>query len=177
MTEQFAFRLPLLPNGSDPARQVLAMLIGLGLSPADASRLVDTELTITPSSGIKRLTELLEGRHGDGGVWIGSSEECKTAGGKLVACLLWDGVSRPQPDALTEKERELVVERGFDVKVRAGFNDRVTSYTSSTDQLAAVLKLFSPTVIRGDRNSDKTRRLVAAAAEILGVGAAWSEAE
>ncbi len=177
MTEQFAFRLPLLPNGSEPARQVLAMLIDLGLTPADARRLVDTELTITPTSGIKKLTELLEGRHGDGGVWIESSEECKPAAGKLVACLLWDGVSKPQPDALMEEEREIVIERGFDVMVRAGFVDRVRSYTSSTDQLTEVLKLFSPTVIRGDRNHDKTRRLIPVAAEILGVGVEWSDAE
>ena len=156
MTEQLAFRLPQLPNESDPAQQVLAKLIGLGLAPTDARRLVESELTITPTTGIKKLTGLLEGRYGDGGVWIESSEECKAAGGKLVACLLWDGVSRPQPDALTEKKRELVVERGFDVKVRAGFFDRVASYTSSTDQSAEVLKLFSPTVIRGERTPDKT---------------------
>ena len=155
----------------------MTLLIGHGLPPADAQRLVENELTITPTTGIKKLSELLEGRAGEGGEWIEASEESKGAGAKLMAFLRWDGISCPQPEALTKQERELAVERGFDVGVREGFFERVAGYAGSTEQLAAILRLFKPTVTCGDHHHDKTSRLIAAAAELLGTSADGTDAE
>jgi len=177
MTERFTCSLPQLASDSDPADQVVAILSGHGLRRADAQRLVENELTITPITGIKKLTELLDGRAGDDGKWIEASEECKVAAGKLVAFLRWDGTSRLKPKALTETERELVIEHGFDVAVREGFFQRVTDYVESPEQLAAVFKLISPTVGGGNRTPDKTRRLIDAAAELLGTKADGTESE
>jgi hypothetical protein len=94
-----------------------------------------------------------------------------------MAFLRWDGTTCPQPEPLTEKERELVVEHGVDVAVRAGFLERAANYAESQEQLAAILKLLVPTVDGGERSPDKTRRLIAAAAELLGAEAGWTDTE
>jgi putative heme iron utilization protein len=154
MTERTTCRLPQLADGGEPAQQVEAILIGQGLPAADAQRLVENELTVTPTAGLKKLSELLEGRPGEGGKWVEASEASKAAAAKLIAFLRWDGTSRPQPEALTDKEKKLVVERGLDMEVRAGFFERIADYTKSDEHVAAVLKLFSPTVDFGDRNTD-----------------------
>lgn len=177
MAERFAFRVTTTRKRDDLSRQIAAKLIAHGLRPAHAHRLVANELTFTPTTGIRKLTELLEGRAGDGGKWIEASEEGKVAGAKLIAFLRWDGTSLPQPEPLTDKERKLVVEHGVDVAVRDGFFERAADHAESQEQLAAILKLFVPTVDGGDRSPDKTRRLIAAAAELLGAGADLSDTE
>ncbi len=168
-TERTTCRLPQLAN-CDPAQQVEAILIGHGLLAADAQRLVQNELTVTPTTSLKKLSELLEGRLADGGKWVEASEASKAAGAKLVAFLRWDGMSRPQPAALRDKEQELVVERGLDVVVRAGFFERIADYTKSDEQLSVVLKLFTPPVTFSDRNPDNARRKLVAAYELLAAG-------
>ena len=167
MTERFTSRLGRLPAGCDPVRQVVATLIGHGLRAADAQRLVENELIFRPVTGVRKLSELLEGRSGDGGGWIEATGEGKRAAAKLAAFLRWDGTSRPRPEALTETERALVVEHGIDVAVREGFFHRLARYVERPDQVAAVFKLFSPTVGGGERTPDKTGRLIDAAAELL----------
>jgi hypothetical protein len=152
MTERFICRLPQLASDSDPAEQVVAILIGHGLQRADAHRLVANELKITPIIGIRKFTELLEGHAGDGGKWIEASKESKVAGAKLIDFLLSDDTSCPQPLSLTEKERKLVIEHSLDVAVREGFVERVAGYVTGPDQLAAILMLFAPTVDSGECN-------------------------
>ncbi len=176
MNERFTCRLRQFPNGTDPAQQIVALLIGHGVSPAEAQRFVEIELTIKPVTGIKKLTELLEGRAGDDGNWIEASEESKVAASKLISFLRWDGTSRPHPEALTRTERALVVEHGFDLAVREGFFQRVADYVERPEQVAAVFRLISPTV-SGDRTPDKTRRLIDAAAELLGAKAEGTDLE
>lgn len=177
MAEQLVFRVTTATKLDDLSQQIAAKLIANGLRPAHAHRLVANELTLTPTTRIRKLTELLEGSAGDGGKWIEASEERKVAGAKVFAFLRWDGTSRLQPEPLTENERELVVEHGVDVAVREGFFERAADYAESQEQLAAILKLFVPTVDGGDRSPDKTRRLIAAAAELLGAGADLSDTE
>jgi hypothetical protein len=164
------FRLSPLRKDGDPGQQVVELLTGHGLPPAVARKLVECELTITPTTGIRPLTELLHGRPGEGGEWIESTIERKAAGAKVVAFLRWDGTSDPRPTALTELERELVIERGLNVEVREGFFGRAANYARSPDELIAVLKVFVPTApcVRGERiASSRLDLLVAAVAKIL----------
>ena len=166
------FRLTPLRKGGDQALEIVGLLTTHGLPPAVARKLVECELTITPTNRIRSFTELRDGRPGEGGEWVEASEEGNAAGAKVLAFLRWDGVSDPRPTALTGTERESVIERGFDVEVREGFFGRATNYARNPDELMAVLKVFVPTVrcVRGERiASSRPDRLVAAAAEIIGV--------
>lgn len=166
------FRLPPLPDDGDPAREIVRLLTGYSLPPAVARKLVEAEVTITPTNRIRSLTELLDGRPGEGWAWAGASEESRTAAAKLIAFIRWDGVSDTRPAALPGVERELVIERSFDVTVREGLFGRLAGYANSRDELIAILKVFVPTArcVRGDRiASAELGPLVAAAAEILGI--------
>lgn len=51
---------------------------------------MDDELEITSVMGLKTLTKLLEGQFSESGKWIEASEECQTAGAKLIAFLSSD---------------------------------------------------------------------------------------
>jgi hypothetical protein len=64
----------------------------------------------------------------------------------------------------------------IDVSVRTGFSDRVATYAKNKRQLLAILKVFQPTVISAgikdegpNSKREMSRRLIAAAAEVLGV--------
>lgn len=176
MTDQLVFRLPDVPNGIDPCRHVASLLRKAGLNPSDAQRLVDDELEITSVMSLKSLTKLLEGQYSERGQWIEASEESQTAGAKLVSFLRWDGTSGNAPESLTSEEKALVMVQTLDVSVRTGFSDRVATYTKNKQQLLAILKVFQPTVISAgvideapDAKQEKSRRLIAATAEVLGM--------
>lgn len=176
MTEQLVFCLPDVSNDVDPRQHVVSLLEGVGLISTAAQRLVDDELEITSVTGLKTLTKLLEGQFCESGNWIEASEECQTAGAKLIAFLSWDGVSETAPEPFTEKEKAVALVQTLDITVRSGFGGRLARYAESPQQSQAVLKMFQPTVISTDfRNDgpdgkwDRTRRMIAAAAEVLGV--------
>ena len=64
----------------------------------------------------------------------------------------------------------------LDVSVRTGFSDRVATYAKNKQQLLTILKVFQPTVISAgvideapDAKQEKSRRLIAATAEVLGM--------
>ena len=176
MTEQLVFRLPDVPNGIDPCQHVASLLRKAGLNPSDAQRLVDDELEITSVTSFKSLTKLLEGQYSERGQWIEASEESQAAGAKLLSCLSWDGITSNAPEPLTSEEKALVMVQTLDVSVRTGFSDRVATYAKNKRQLLAILKVFQPTVISAgikdegpNSKREMSRRLIAAAAEVLGV--------
>lgn len=176
MTEQLVFRLPDVPNGIDPCQHVASLLRKAGLNPSDAQRLVEDELEITSVMSFKTLTKLLEGQYSGRDQWIEASEECQTAGAKLVSFLCWDGTTGNAPEPLTSEEKALVMVQTLDVSVRTGFSDRVATYPKNKQRLLAILKLFQPTVISAgvkgeapDAKREKSHRLIAAAAEVLEV--------
>lgn len=176
MTEQLVFRLPDVPNGIDPCQHVASLLRKAGLNPSDAQRLVDDELEITSVMSFKTLTKLLEGEYSERSQWIEASEESQAAGAKLLSFLSWDGITSNAPEPLTLEEKALVMVQTLDVSVRTGFSDRVATYPKNKQQLLAILKVFQPTVISAgvtdeapDAKREKSRRLIAAAAEVLGV--------
>jgi hypothetical protein len=78
---------------------------------------------------------------------------------------------------LTEAQRELVIERRFEVVVRDNFLDRVENYASTPDQVTAILRILSPTLCGSDAAPDKTHRKIAAAAELLGITMDWRDTE
>lgn len=176
MTDQLVFRLPDVPNGIDPCQYVASLLRKAGLNPSDAQRLVDDELEITSAMSFKTLTKLLEGQYSERGQWFEASEECQTAGAKLVSFLCCDGTTGSAPESLTLEEKALVMVQTLEVSVRTGFSDRVATYAKNKRQLLTILKVFQPTVISAeikdeapDAKREKSRRLIAAAAEVLGV--------
>lgn len=176
MTDQLVFRLPDVPTGIDPCQHVASLLGKAGLNPSDAQRLVDDELEITSVMSLKSLTKLVEGQCSERGQWIETSEESQTAGAKLVSFLSWDGTTGNAPEPLTSEEKALVMVQTLDVSVRTGFSDRVATYAKNKQQLLAILKVFQPIMISAgirdeapDAKREKCRRLIAAAAEVLGI--------
>lgn len=176
MTDQLIFRLPDVPKDVDPCQHVVSLLRKAGLNPSDAQRLVDNELEITSVMSFKTTTKLLEGQYSERGQWIEASEECQTAGAKLVSLLCWDGITGNATEPLTSDEKALVMVQSLDVSLRTDFSDRVGTYAKNKQQLLAILKLFQPTVISPcvnyeapDAKREKSRRLIAVAAEVLGM--------
>jgi hypothetical protein len=183
MTDQLIFRLSDVSKDVDPRQHVVSLLEGVGLSSTAAQRLVDDELEIASVTGLKTLTKLLEGQFNKSGNWIEASEECQTAGAKLLSFLSWDGVSETTPEPFTEKEKAVALVQTLDVSVRSGFGGRLATYAKNPQQSQAVLTMCQPTVITTnfsndgpDAKRDKTRRMIAAAAEVLGVSG-FSEVE
>jgi len=174
MTDKFKYRFPDVPEGTDPRDHFIEVFQNVGLHPNDAENLVDNELDFNPITGFRTLTELLEGRYGEGREWIESSAEDKAAGGKFAALLMWDG-NGDAPEALTPEEKMLVIQRSPGLTVKAGFYDRVATYCQSKDQLLGVFKVIQPIIYPAyakfavnDTETDKTRRKIEAAADILG---------
>jgi len=174
MTDKFKYRFPDVAEGTDPRDHFVEVFQNVGLHPNDAENLVDTELDFNPITGFRTLTELLEGRYGEGREWIDSSAEDKTAGGKFAALLMWDGTG-DAPEALSLEEKMLVIQRSPGLTVKAGFYDRVATYCQNKDQLLGVFKVIQPIIYPAyakfalnDTETDKTRRKIEAAADILG---------
>lgn len=181
MTDKFKYRFPDVPEGVDPREHFIEVFQNVGLHPNDAEKLVDNELDFNPITGFRTLTELLEGRYGEGREWIDSSAEDKVAGGKFAALLMWDG-NGDAPEALTPEEKMLVIQRSPGLTVKAGFYDRVATYCQSKDQLLGVFKVIQPIIYPAyakfavnDTETDKTRRKIEAAADILGTATADSD--
>lgn len=174
MTDKFKYRFPEVPEGADPRDHFIEVFQNVGLHPTDAEKLVDNELDFNPITGFRTLTELLEGRYGEGREWIDSSAEDKVAGGKFAALLMWDG-NGDAPEALAPEEKMLVIQRSPGLTVKAGFYDRVATYCQTKDQVLGVFKVIQPIIYPGyakfavnDTETDKTRRKIEAAADILG---------
>ena len=174
MTDKFKYRFPDVPEGVDPHEHFVQVFVDLGLHPNDAENLVENELDFNPITGFHTLTELLEGRYGEGREWIDSSEEEKLAGNKFAAFLVWDGTG-DVPEALTPEEKLLVIKRSPGLTVSAGFYDRVATYCQNKNQLLGIFKVIQPIIYLAspkfavnDTETDKTRRKIEAAADILG---------
>lgn len=174
LQDKFKYRFPDVPEGTDPRDHFIEVFTNVGLHPSDAERLVDNELDFNPITGFKTLSELLEGSYGEGREWIEASAESQQAGNKFAALLLWDG-SSDAPEPLTPEEKGLIIVRSPGMTVKAGFYDRVATYCQSKDQLLGIFKIIQPIIYPGyakfalsDTETDKTRRLIEAAADILG---------
>ena len=174
MTDRFKYRFGEIPEGTDPRDYFVGVFTGLGLTQANAERLVDDELDFNPITGLKSLTELMEGRRGEGREWIDADEASQVAGKKLAALLMWQGAD-PAPEPLTLEEKALVIDRSPSIAVKAGFYDRVATYCNSVDELMAVFSVIQPIAYPGypkfamnDTDTDKTARKIKAAADILG---------
>lgn len=174
MTDKFKYRFPDVPEGVDPHDHFVEVFQSVGLHPTDAEKLVENELDFNPITGFRTLTELMEGRYGEGREWIDSTAEEKAAGTKFAALLMWDGTG-DAPEALEPEEKLLVIERSPGMVVKAGFYDRVATYCQNEDQLRGVFKVIQPIIYPSyqkfavnDTATDKTRRMIGAAADILG---------
>lgn len=175
MTDKFKYRLPEVPEGVSARQHYIDTFIRVGIHPSDAEKLVDNEIDFTPVTGIKSLTELLEGKFGKGREWIDSTSEEKSAGQKLAALLLWQGTD-PVPEPLTIEEKSMVLERSSNIMVKAGFYDRVATYCQSVEQLMGIFSLIQPIAYPAyckfaisDSVVEQKDRLVAATKDILGV--------
>ena len=183
MTDRFKYRFPEVPEGTDPRDHFIELFENIGLHSTEAEKLVDNELDFNPITGVRSLTELLEGRYGEGREWIDSSDDEKAAGGKFAALLMWDG-SGDAPDALAPEEKMLVIQRSPGMTVKAGFYDRVATYCQNKDQLLAIFKIVQPVIFPGyakfavsDTETDKTRRKIEAAADILGTATSSADSD
>lgn len=174
MTDKFKLRFPDVPEGASNRDHLVGVVGDCGLHPTDAEALVDNELDFAPVIGFRSLTELLEGRYGEGREFFESSDAEKRAGSKLAALIRWTGEG--VPEALTLEEKALVLERSPNVTVKAGFYGRVKTYCRSADQVKALFRVIQPIVYpshlkfaKSDSVQDQARRKISAAAEILGV--------
>ena len=174
MTDKFKYRFPEVPEGVDPRDHFIDIFEQIGLHPSEAEKLVDNELDFNPITSLKPLTELMEGVYGAGREWIDASEYSKKAGQKLAALLMWqDGEPAPAPLSLAEKA--MVIQRSAGMVVKAGFYDRVATYCTTVDQLMGIFQIIQPIAYPAspkfginDSETDKTRRKIESAADIIG---------
>jgi hypothetical protein len=152
------------------------LLQQVGLRKDNASSLVENEMEVFPVTGIRSLTELLDGHYGEKRVWFDSSEEEKEAGTRLAALLMWDG-SSPTPDPLSASDKSIIVRRDTTVTMKSDFYSRVALYCDNVEQLKGVLTIIKPITFPSyskfaisDSEMDRTKRKIEAAAEILGSG-------
>jgi hypothetical protein len=125
-------------------------------------------------TGIRSLTELLDGHYGEKRVWFDSTQEEKEAGTKLAALLMWDGTG-PAPEPLSPEDKSLIVRRDTTVTMKSEFYSRVSLYCENVEQLRGVLTVIKPIIFPSyskfainDSESGRLKRKIEAAAEILG---------
>jgi hypothetical protein len=175
------FKVEVPKNFPDGVNQVewlkdhfKSLLQQVGLNEDNASSLVENEMEVFPVTGIRSLTELLDGHYGEKRVWFDSTEEEKEAGTRLAALLMWDG-SSPTPEPLSPSDKSVVVRRDTTVTMKSDFYSRVALYCDDVEQLKGVLTIIKPITFPSyskfainDNEVDRTKRKIEAAAEILG---------
>jgi len=142
--DSLSLDFPAVPEGVAVRDHHIKVFEDHGLHPVDAASLVDNELDFCPVVGFKSFSELLDGIYKNRD-FVESSTEQKAAGMKLRDLVKWDG-SGPVPQPLTAEEKNLVLERSSNTKVKAGFLNRVANYCRSLDQIMAVFKLIQPKI-------------------------------
>ena len=172
--DSLSLDFPAVPEGVSPRDHYAKVLENSGLHPVDAAALVNNEFDFCPVIGFKSFTELLDGSFKNK-EFVASSDQEKAAGLKLKDLVMWDGTS-PAPQPLTAEEKDLVLERSSNAKVKAGFLSRVTNYCRSVDQIMAVFSLIQPKVYpsyldyaSSDDAATKISRKKLALTDILGV--------
>ena len=173
------FKVEVPKNFPDGVNQVdwmkdhfKALLQDVGLSEDNASSLVENELEVFPVTGIRSLTELLDGHYGEKRVWLDSTQEEKEAGTRLAALLMWDGSSTPEP--LSPSDKSLIVRRDTTVTVKSDFYSRVALYCEDAEQLKGVFTVVKPVTFPSyskfainDNESDRLKRKMKAAVDIM----------
>lgn len=179
MQDNFKVEVPKhFPDGVNQVEWLKDHFKGLlqqvGLSEQNASSLVENEMEVFPVTGIRSLTELLDGHYGEKRVWFDSTQEEKDAGTKLAALLMWDG-SSPAPEPLSTSDKSLIVRRDTTVTMKSDFYSRVALYCDNVEQLKGVLTIIKPITFPSyskfainDSETDRLKRKIEAAAEILG---------
>jgi hypothetical protein len=174
-SDKFKVRFPDCPEGTDNREHLVKVIEDIGFHPEDAANLVDNELDFAAVVGFRSLTELLEGRYGEGREWLDSTEAEKAAGRKLAALIRWTGEG-DTPEPLSVGEKGIVLDRSQNVQVKAGFWSRMKTYCRSEQQVRDLFKVIQPVVYpahlkfaKNDSVTDVANRKIAAAAEILGV--------
>jgi hypothetical protein len=164
---------PAVPEDADIKEFFVNIFVDVGLSEANAKDLVEKELDFNPVTGIRSLTELLDGYYGSGREWIESRPEEKTAGVKLSRLLMWDGSGPIEP--LTPAEKALVVKINPNVVVKSEFLNRVAMYCENLEQLEGIFSVIKPVYSVGhikfainDSEAGQTQRKINSVAEILG---------
>ena len=170
--DKFKVEFKKMPENADPVDFFKGLFVSLGLSQSNASDLVNNELDFNPVTGIRGLSELLDGHYGAGREWFESSLEEKTAGAKLSALLMWDGTTHIE--ALTPQEKATVVKTDPGVVVKTDFYARVASYCETAEQLSAVFAVIKPIAYPshvkfaiGDSDVKRTQRKISAASDIM----------
>jgi len=175
------FKVEVPKNFPDGVNQVewlkdhfKGLLQEVGLSEDNANSLVENEMEVFPVTGIRSLTELLDGHYGEKRVWFDSTQEEREAGTKLAALLMWDG-SSPAPEPLNASDKSLIVRRDTTVTMKSDFYSRVALYCDNVEQLKGVLTIIKPITFPSyskfainDSETDRLKRKIEAAAEILG---------
>jgi len=170
--DKFKVEFKKIPDGVDHIEYFCQLFESVGLTAENAKSIVENEFDFSPVTGIRSLTELLDGRYGEGREWMESSPEEKSAGAKLAALLMWDGSSDVEP--LTPQEKSIVVKQDPGVVVKSGFYDRVATYCETLEQLEAIFSIVKPVCYPShskfainDTETSKTQRKIAAVTDIL----------
>jgi len=167
---QERFRVQI-PEGDDPEASMVNLLVQVGLSHPNATKLVSQELVIAEDKSIN-LTALLQGKK-VGKTWVNPSPIEKSAAEKLISLITGDST-----EPLNEAEiHALIVTTDFKVTVKPGFLERAHTYCDTFDQLKGLMELvFHPVVShRGAKFGisepleEKNQRMIGEAAAILGV--------
>lgn len=160
---------PEIPEKADVKEFFVEIFKGVGLSEKNATSLVENELNFNPVTGIRSLTELLDGYYGSGREWIESGSEEKAAGLKLAKLLMWDGNGAVEP--LLPAEKALVVKTSPNVVVKSEFFNRVAMYCENLDQLEGVFSVIKPVYSVGHvkyaMTGNKTARATIVANDIV----------
>ena len=163
-----------LPKDIDPHEHYVNLLTSVGLTVANAERLVEEELDFDPAVGVKTLTELLQGKYIEGREYVESTQLEKQAGAKLAAFLQYSE-GDDAPEAMTDEEKAAAVQHTSGMVIKAGFYDRLATYCRNVDEVMGVFSIFKPVIyanyakfcVNGTA-ADKVGRLATVAEEIIG---------
>jgi hypothetical protein len=159
---------PTFEFGAKSSTELLDIL-KMTLGDDEGQRFFDTEIEATQVVTLRPITELVFGRH-EGKHFIPATPQEEAVAAKLIAF-----VQRGDATPLTEAERELLLIRQDQMKVKPGLLGRVAGYCKSADQLKALFRLMIPVSFLSrpkfgvsDTLQERHSRLMRAALDILG---------
>lgn len=162
---QARFKMNIKPGNDEIDQRLTESLVDAGITKRVAKEIVSQEVDTNPQTMLRPFNELVNG-HYEGKQFVEATEKEQAIAAKLLNFVMND---------LTEDERNTVVRKVENTKVKDGFLERLPGYVDSVSDVRNVLNVIQPVHFVShikfgvnDTPEEKVERLTHEAGRIIG---------